>query len=161
MITGDPDVDRALSTDMTVDITTTGRASGRPSRIEIWVLNVDGRIFITGTPGPRDWYANLQADQALTFHLKESMRADLPARAHVVNDRAIRQLVFEHPSAAWYRSQTPVDELIATAPMVEITFEPASATVTTEGRRRRRSALGDNTDGGPESAVGPGSESPG
>lgn len=127
MITGDPDVDRALSADMTVDITTTGRTSGRSCRIEIWFLNVDGRIFITGTPGPRDWYANLQADEAFTFHLKESVRADLPARAHVVNDRATRRLVFEHPSAVWYRSQTSLEDLIAAAPMVEITFEPAPA----------------------------------
>ncbi len=128
MITGDPAVDRALSTDMTIDITTTGRTSGRSSRIEIWLLNVDSRIFITGTPGPRDWYANLRADDALIVHLKESVRADLPAQAHVVEDLAIRRLVFEHPSAAWYRSQAPLDELIATAPMVEITFELASAT---------------------------------
>lgn len=126
MITGDPGIDRALRIDTTIDITTTGRSSGRSRRIEIWFLNVDGRIFITGTPGPRDWYANLHTDNALTFHLKESVQADLPGRARVVHDRATRRLVFEHPAAAWYRSQTPLDELIATAPMVEISFEPMS-----------------------------------
>ena len=127
MITGEPAVDHALRADLTIDITTTGRSSGRSSRIEIWFLNIDDRIFITGTPGPRDWYANLRADSALTFHLKESVQADLPARAHVIHDRPTRRLVFEHPAAAWYRSQTPLDELIATAPMVEISFEPVPA----------------------------------
>ena len=121
-ITGNPDVDAALGTDMTIDVTTAGRRSGRPCRIEIWFLNVDDRIFITGTPGPRDWYANLLADGSMTFHLKESMRVDLAAVAQPVLDEPTRRLVFEHPSAHWYRSQTDVDDLVANAPMVEILF---------------------------------------
>ena len=40
-----------LADDLTVDITTTGRTSGLPRRIEIWMLDVDGRFFITGTTG--------------------------------------------------------------------------------------------------------------
>jgi hypothetical protein len=47
-----------LADDPTVDITTTGRQTGLPRRIEIWMLDVDGRFFITGTPGQRDWVAN-------------------------------------------------------------------------------------------------------
>ncbi len=121
-ITGRPDVDAALARDLTIDITTTGRGSGLPRTIEIWFMAVDGRIFITGTPGPRDWYANLLADSSLIFHLKESLRADLPATARPVTDTATRRLVFEHPSAAWYRDQTDLEELVADAPMVELTF---------------------------------------
>jgi len=30
--------------------------------------------------------------------------------------------VLEHAVATWYRNQTPVDELIGTAPMVEVTL---------------------------------------
>ncbi len=63
--------------DHTVDITTTGARSGRPRRIEIWFHNVDGTVYLTGLPGPRDWYANLMADPRLTFHLKHGVRADL------------------------------------------------------------------------------------
>ena len=37
------------SIDMTIDITTTWRHSGGPCRIEIWFLNVDGVLSITGT----------------------------------------------------------------------------------------------------------------
>lgn len=121
-ITGSPDIDDALARDLTIDITTTGRDSGQPRRIEIWFLNVDGRIFITGTPGPRDWYANLLADDRLTFHLKETAQGDLAATARPVDDEATRQMVFEHSSAAWYRGQTGLDDLIANAPMVEVTF---------------------------------------
>ncbi len=122
-ITGRPEVDTALANDLTIDITTTGRQSGRPRRLEIWFLNVDDRIYITGTPGARDWYANLLADPTLTFHLKESIQADLAATASPVTDGATRRAVFEHDSAAWYRSQTELDDLVANAPMVEVTFD--------------------------------------
>lgn len=119
-------VSRELSEDPTVDITTTGRRSGLPRRIEIWMLEVDGRFYITGTPGPRDWLANLQADPSLVVHLKQRTTADLPARATPVEDRQTRRRVLEHLTATWYRTQTPLDELVAEAPMVEVVFtEPA------------------------------------
>ena len=121
-ITGSPDIDAALARDLTIDITTTGRRSGQPRRLEIWFVNVEGRIFITGTPGPRDWYANLMADESLTFHLKESASADLAATARPVDDEATRRMVFEDSSASWYRSQTDLDDLVANAPMVEVHF---------------------------------------
>ena len=64
-----------------IDITTTGRKTGEVRRIEIWFHNLDGRLFITGTPGKRSWYANLVAHPEFTFHLKEGVTADLPAHA--------------------------------------------------------------------------------
>lgn len=108
---------------MTIDITTIGRRSGEPRRIEIWFLNLDGEIYITGTPGPRDWYANLLANQNLTFHLKESTSADLDAQAEVVSDRSERARVFAAPSARWYSQQgDSLESLLDDAPMVRITF---------------------------------------
>ena len=80
------EVRAALARDRTIDLTTTGRRSGLPRRIETWFYNVDGRIFLSGSPGRRDWYANLQADPRLVFHLKQSMRTDLPARARLITD---------------------------------------------------------------------------
>src|SRR5262245_66470907 len=113
------DVVRAeLRDDPTIDITTTGRRSGEQRRIEIWMLDVDGRFFITGTPGRRDWLANLTHDPALVVHLKRHAHVDLEARATVVDDPNTRRRVIEHLSARWYRSQTRVDELVASAPMV-------------------------------------------
>jgi hypothetical protein len=85
---------------------------------------VDGRSFITGTPGPRAWLANLLADPALTVHLKQSVPADLPATARIVTDEATRRHVLSHPAASWYRSQVPLEQLVASAPMVELTFDP-------------------------------------
>jgi deazaflavin-dependent oxidoreductase (nitroreductase family) len=111
-----------LRDDPTVDITTTGRRTGLPRRIEIWMLDVDGRCFITGTPGRRDWLANLRADPSLTVHLKRHAHLDLEAHATLVEDDSTRRRVLEHLSATWYRGQTPIDELVASAPMVEVTF---------------------------------------
>jgi deazaflavin-dependent oxidoreductase (nitroreductase family) len=111
-----------LADDPTIDITTTGRRSGQPRRVEIWMLDVDGRFFITGTPGPRDWLANLRADPRLVIHLKRRAHRDLEARAEPVTDETTRRQVLEHSSARWYRSQTATDDLVAAAPMVEVTF---------------------------------------
>ncbi len=117
------DVRSALAADMTIDITTTGRRSGQPRRIEIWFLNVDDQIYITGTPGPRDWLANLRADPALTFHLKQSVQADLRATAVEVTDTEERNRVFRAASAQWYLNQgDPMDVLLDRAPMVRLTF---------------------------------------
>jgi deazaflavin-dependent oxidoreductase (nitroreductase family) len=112
-----------LRDDPTIDITTTGRRSGRPRRIEIWMLDVDGQFFITGTPGRRDWLANLMDQPQLVVHLKRRAHLDLPARAEVVRDPATRQRVLEHLDAHWYRTQSALGDLVATAPMVEVTFE--------------------------------------
>jgi deazaflavin-dependent oxidoreductase (nitroreductase family) len=111
-----------LRHDPTVDITTTGRRSGRARRIEIWMLDVDGRFFITGTPGRRDWLANVMADPDLVVHLKRRAHVDLEARATPVTDPAIRRRVLEHLAARWYRTQADLDDLVATAPMVEVTM---------------------------------------
>jgi len=85
----------ALERDLVIDITTTGRKTGRPCRKEIWFHNVDGQLYITGSPGRRDWYANLLANPEFTFHLKRSARADLPARAMPIRDQARRREIFQ------------------------------------------------------------------
>jgi deazaflavin-dependent oxidoreductase (nitroreductase family) len=121
----EPAVLAALRRDGTIDLTTIGARSGKPRRIEIWFLHLDNRTFITGTSGLRGWYANILANPAVTFHLKESIRADLPATARPVLDSALREWVFtsRHPWNRWYLSVEPLESLVDTAPMVEITFD--------------------------------------
>ena len=121
-----PDVDLVhleLADDPTVDITTTGRRSGLARRMEIWMLDVDGRFFIIGTTGRRDWLANLVADPSLIVHLKRLAHVDLAARARLVDDPVTRRAVLEHLSATWYLTQEPLDVLVETAPMVEVVFD--------------------------------------
>ncbi len=113
----------ALSQDETIDITTLGRLSGKPRRIEIWFRKVGERYFITGTPGARDWYANLIVNPEFTFHLKESLRADLPARAAPVTAPDERRRILSDPSMHWYHQQVAsIDELVEGSPLVEVEF---------------------------------------
>ena len=117
----DDDVREALAKDMTIDLTTIGRKSGQPRKIEIWMIKVGERIVITGTPGPRDWFANLLADPTCTIHLKERIRADLAATATPITDPEVRTEVFEHVEATWYRRQgEDLETLVAEAPMVQV-----------------------------------------
>jgi hypothetical protein len=121
----DPAVRAALATDGTIDVTTTGARSGVPRRSEIWFLHLAGRTFITGTPDPRNWYANVLAHDRFTFHLKESVVADLPARAVPILDEETRRWVFGQPHRwnDWYLSQASLDDLVSSAPLVEVLFE--------------------------------------
>lgn len=89
-----PNVSRALAKDRTIDITTTGRRSGLPRRIETWIYRMDDEIYLTGSPGRRDWYANLVQSPGFTFHLKQSVVADLPAIAAPITDPAEREAIF-------------------------------------------------------------------
>ena len=119
----DPAVAAALANDLVIDITTSGRASGEPRRIEIWYHVVDGRYYITGRPGPRSWYANLLAEPKLTFHLKESAQADLPATARPVTDPEEKRRVFLNaPKLAEYISEANVQEWVEGSPLIEVVF---------------------------------------
>lgn len=107
----------ALAARQTIEITTKGRRSGQPKRIEIWWFRVEGRFVITGTPGPRDWVANLRADPRVIVHVDGE---DIPAIATFVDDEVFRRVVFTRPQTSWYSSQAELERLVATAPMVEV-----------------------------------------
>jgi deazaflavin-dependent oxidoreductase (nitroreductase family) len=112
----------ALEHGHTIDITTTGRRSGRPRRIEIVFHNIGGRIYISGIPRPekRDWLVNLEADPRMTFHLKGRVEADLPAVARVIDDETERRSVLPHVARAWRRSD--LEAMVRYSPLVEVTF---------------------------------------
>jgi deazaflavin-dependent oxidoreductase (nitroreductase family) len=118
----DPAVETALDTDKVIDITTTGRKSGEPKRIEIWFHRQDGNTYITGTPGRRDWYANLAANPSFTFHLKGSHHADLPATARAITEEAERREVFSR-LVPTINADYDVDQWVSGAPLVEVTFD--------------------------------------
>ena len=85
---------QALEKDRLIDITTTGRKSGRPHRVEIGFHVLDDGLFIAGIPGRRDWLANLAANPQFTFHLKESVQMDIPATATLITVESKRREVF-------------------------------------------------------------------
>src|SRR3989442_9073904 len=45
-------IEAALERGHTIDITTTGRRSGKPRRLEIVFHNIGGRTYLRGTPYP-------------------------------------------------------------------------------------------------------------
>jgi deazaflavin-dependent oxidoreductase (nitroreductase family) len=111
----------ALERDLVIDITTTGRKTGRLRRKEIWFHNVDGQLYITGSPGRRDWYANLLANPEFTFHLKRSARADLPARATPIQDKARRREIFQKIQQRLQRQVgMNVEKWVERSPLVQV-----------------------------------------
>jgi len=124
----DETIHRALGHGQTIDITTTGRKTGLPRRIEIVFFNFDGRIYISGLPRPgrrRSWLANLEAHPDFTFHLKGRVTADLPATAREVTDPTERRAVLERVARAWRR--TDLDTMVAASPLIEVTLPGLAA----------------------------------
>ena len=118
----------ALASDQVIDISTTGRQTGQQRRIEIWYHRVDGKYYITGTPGrPHSWYANLIANPQFTFHLKQSATADLPATARPITDAAEREQVLGRILVSLSElTNAPGQEpaaWVAGSPLVEVTFD--------------------------------------
>jgi deazaflavin-dependent oxidoreductase (nitroreductase family) len=127
----DDTIRSALAHNGTIDITTTGRRSGLPRRIEIVYHVIDGRIYISGQPRAdrkRAWLGNLEAEPRFTVHLKQGVAADLPATARVITDEAERRAVLVQVARNWNR--TDIDLMIAHSPLIEVTIDglhPASS----------------------------------
>jgi deazaflavin-dependent oxidoreductase (nitroreductase family) len=116
----------ALASGNYIDITTTGRRSGLPRRLEIAIHRFDGRWYISGSPSSRKraWIANLESDPRLVVHLKRPhLTADLPASARVITAEPERRQVMPLVAAAWRRRD--VEQMIAASPLIEITFDQA------------------------------------
>jgi len=116
----------ALARGGTIDITTIGRKSGRPRRLEIVFHNIDGRIYISGQPSParRSWLANLAANPEFTFHLKGAVRADLPATARIIDKEDERRRILAGVARNWRR--TDVDRMVLQSPLIEVVLDGAA-----------------------------------
>ncbi|OGO56991.1 MAG: hypothetical protein A2V84_02020 [Chloroflexi bacterium RBG_16_70_13] len=123
----DAAIRRALSHGHVIDITTTGRLTGQPRRIEIVFHVFDGRIYISGMPRAdrvRAWLRNLEADPRFTFHLKAIVQADLAATARVITDPTERREVLEKIARVWRRDP---EAMIAHSPLIEVSIEGYTA----------------------------------
>ena len=119
----DDTIRAALGHSQVIDITTTGRRSGQPRRIEIFLHNLDGRLVISGMPRPgrtRAWIHNLDADPALTLHLKGPQAvADVDGTARVITEPAERREMLTGVARNWRR--TDLDAMVAHSPLIEVT----------------------------------------
>ena len=119
--------------DRTIDITTTGRRSREPRRIEIVFYRLGDDIYLSGIPAPttRNWLANLAADPQFIFHLKHDIVADLPATATVIVDPPERRRVLASfvedfnrrngPGSPWPKAV--LDEWVEHSPLAKVTFQ--------------------------------------
>ena len=109
----------ALHHSQVIDLTTTGRRSGRPRRVEIFLHADDGRLFITGMPRTdrtRDWIFNIRTDPRVVVHLKRTVSADIPATAREVPDREERRPYIEAAARRWGR--TDIDAMLDHSPLI-------------------------------------------
>jgi len=112
--------------DRLVDITTYGAKTGGPRRIELVFHRIDGRWYLTGTPGRRGWYANLKKNPQLIFHLKHNVVADIPATARIVTEDQERRHILAAIIAslkATRGGEFDFDDWLARSPLVELAFD--------------------------------------
>ena len=124
----DDGVRAALTRSGIIDITTTGRRSGEPRRIEIVAHAIDGRLYISGMPSRRTraWLLNLRADPRLTVHVKLGVHADVPAVAREVTDEAERRAVVDWIVAHAWPQQDP-EAMVRHSPLIEVTVPALAA----------------------------------
>ncbi len=101
-------------------LTTIGRRTGRPHRIEIWFAAQDGRVYLLAGGRERaDWVRNLRANPRVTLELGDETHAGaarvLPAGT--AEDRRARELL-----VGKYRRGGELDEWGRTALAVVIEF---------------------------------------
>jgi deazaflavin-dependent oxidoreductase (nitroreductase family) len=113
---------RVLRHGHTIDITTIGRRSGEPRRVEIVFHSFGGRLYISGMPSRRTraWLHNLRANPRLTFHLKQLVKADLPATAREITDPDERREVLTKVARVWNRDAAEMERF---SPLIEVTID--------------------------------------
>jgi deazaflavin-dependent oxidoreductase (nitroreductase family) len=114
----------ALNHSQIIDLTTTGRRTHRPRRIEIFLHNDHGQLFITGMPRAdrtRDWIYNIQADPHVIVHVKQSVVVDVPATARVVTDPDERRPLIEAAARRWGRTDVP--DMLRYSPLIVLTVD--------------------------------------
>ncbi len=112
------------------DITTIGRKSGLPRRIEIYFHQFDGDYYLTGRPGRRrDWEANIKANSEFTIHLKRGIQADVPVAGEHEPDpdergRILLRALVENWDSDPERAKASLHKWVDGAPFIK--FQPVA-----------------------------------
>ncbi len=111
------------------DITTMGRRTGLPRRIEIYFHHFEGEFVLTGRPGrKRDWEANIESNPRFTLHLKGRVKADVQVLGEPVPEKEeraalMRRALIESWNSPPDRVEARLDEWVEQAPLIK--FQPA------------------------------------
>lgn len=115
-------------------LTTTGRRTGRPHRIEIWFGVHDGRLYmLAGGRQRSDWVRNLQANPGVTVELGDETHTGTARvlQAGTAEDQRAREMLVNK-----YRQGDNLDEWGRTALPVTIEFSLDAADTSSTGARR-------------------------
>lgn len=105
-----------------IGITTTGRKSGRPHRNQVRLYSLDGRFYITGSPGRRDWYANLLADTRFTVHVEGETHTIFDATANPIREASGRLKVLSLIYRLRGGRLGELDAMLERSPLVQVQF---------------------------------------
>ena len=84
--------DPAVRDASTLELTTTGRKSGKPRTVTIWFV-VDDRLYVqSGKEGKTDWYQNVVANPAVTVKIGDN---EFRGQARTITDGAETARVHE------------------------------------------------------------------
>jgi deazaflavin-dependent oxidoreductase (nitroreductase family) len=128
----DPEVKAALDRGGIADITTIGRQTGRPHRIEIYFHHFDGDYYLTGRPGrKRDWESNIRANPQFTLHLKRGPAVDIPVVGEHETDQEVRARILRRALIESWGSEPAkvdanLDRWVERAPFIR--FRPFHST---------------------------------
>lgn len=97
-------------------LTTTGRRSSEPHRIEIWFGVDDDRVLLMSGGGDRsDWVKNLQANPAVTIEIDGESRAGQAevidgdsADDEIARETLVRKYQKTNELADWRRRSLPI-----------------------------------------------------
>ena len=79
-------------------LTTTGRVTGNPHKIEIWYVEHEGCFYMcTEHPQKADWVKNIRKNPAVMFYISERGTETPPEQvsAFIVDDAALKSILHE------------------------------------------------------------------
>jgi deazaflavin-dependent oxidoreductase (nitroreductase family) len=113
----------AMDKSQVIDLTTIGRRSGEPRRIEIFIHNLDGQLVISGMPAPgrtRAWLRNVADNADVTLHYKGPHAVgDVNGSARVITDPVERRTLLEGVARNWGRNDLEV--MMEHSPLMVVT----------------------------------------
>ena len=111
----------AAAREREVELTTWGRATGKPARVTLWIWGDGTRLFIRSGGGRgRDWPQNLLARGRGILHLAGR---DIPVRARHVTDEAEARAGAATVNRKYQTANTPSAEGGPLTPAERATFE--------------------------------------
>ena len=83
-------------------------------------------VLLAASPGRRSWYANLVANPEFTYHLKQTIQADVAATARAITEEGERRSVLTRlKEASAFRQGQPMEDVedwVRGSCLVEVTL---------------------------------------